>query len=77
MQYLWPFREPYCHGTQPRCFPGTRYVMLYREPPFDEYVMLMSIDSACATDRVQCTCSYGEGVPIVHAYEMAIAKGSQ
>ena len=34
-----------------------------------EYVMLMSTDGASATGRVQCTWSYGEGTPIVHAYE--------
>jgi hypothetical protein len=41
-----------------------------------EYVMLMSTDGASATGRVQCIRCYGEGVPTVHAYEMAIARAA-
>jgi hypothetical protein len=32
--------------------------------------------SRLATDRVQCTWSYGEGVPIVHVYQMAISRAA-
>ena len=41
-----------------------------------EYVMLMSTDDISATGRFQCTWSYGEGVPIVHEYEMAISRAA-
>jgi len=41
-----------------------------------EYVMLMSTDDASATGRVQCTWRHGEGVPIVHDYEMAISRAA-
>lgn len=42
----------------------------------NEYVMLMSTDDASATGRFQCTWSYGEGVPMVHAYQTAIPRAA-
>ena len=41
-----------------------------------KYVMLMSTDDTRATGHVQCTWKHGEGFPIAHAHEMAIARAA-
>ena len=41
-----------------------------------KYVMLMSTDDNRATGHVQCPWKHGEGFPIAHAHEMAIARAA-